>query len=107
MTRTEARQYLIEHCKPHYAQGDRKWNEAINMAIDVLSQRWIPCKERMPEVHEEVIASGRMGDIHVVTYVKINDTLYGWEDEYGYWVSLDAVTAWMHLPIPFDGGTDA
>ena len=84
-------------------------------------QRWIPCSERFPEVHETgnsfsgvymqsypVLVYGvpegeEECSFHVVTYC---DDLNG----YTYWateldaVTIDGVKAWMPLPEPYRGG---
>jgi len=84
-------------------------------------QKWIPCSERLPEVHEignsfscvymqsyPVLVYGvpegeEECSFHVVTYC---DDLNG----YTYWsteldaVTIDEVKAWMPLPKPYRGG---
>ena len=88
---------------------------------DMAHPNWIPCSERLPEVHETgnsfsgvymqsypVLVYGvpegeEECSFHVVTYC---DDLNG----YTYWsteldaVTIDGVKAWMPLPEPYKGG---
>ena len=72
--------------------------------------RWIPCSERLPEMHEEVDYNGRYGESGLVlicdaselrpqVYVgycwKMGDKVW-WKTRE--WKALDKVTAWMPLP---------
>lgn len=64
--------------------------------------RWIPCKERMPEKHEEVLAT-------VAEEIDI-----AWLNNDGIWRSRDCpetflnkhITAWMPLPQPYERSED-
>lgn len=86
---------------------------ARNMSTYVPSpyeMRWIPCAERLPEMHEEVDWTGRQEEsdfvlvcdaselhpqVHVGRCVKIEDRTWWGTRE---WKVLDKVTAWMPLP---------
>lgn len=86
--------------------------EALRMAVRALEEkpRWIPCAERLPEMHEEVDYIGRQEEsdfvlvcdaselhpqVHVGRCVKIEDRTWWRTRE---WKVLDKVTAWMPLP---------
>lgn len=91
--------------------------EALRMAVQALksSPRWIPCSERLPEMHEENDYTGRYEEsnlvlicdaselhpqVHVGRCVKIEDKVW-WKTRE--WKVLDKVTAWMPLPETYSG----
>ena len=93
-------------------QGTGLELEALRMAVQALKEkpRWIPCSERMPEMHAEVDYTGRQEEsdfvlvcdaselhpqVHVGRCVKIEDRTWWRTRE---WKVLDKVTAWMPLP---------
>ena len=93
-------------------QGTGLELEALRMAVQALEEkpRWIPCAERLPEMHEEVDYTGRQEEsdfvlvcdaselhpqVHVGRCVKIEDRTWWRTRE---WKVLDKVTAWMPLP---------
>lgn len=98
-------------------QGTRLELEALRMAVQELksSPRWIPCAERLPEMHEEVDCTGRYEEsdlvlifdaselhpqVHVGRCWKMGDKVW-WKTRE--WKILDRVTAWMPLPEAYDG----
>ena len=87
--------------------------EAMRMAVQALEEkpRWIPCGERLPEMHEEVDYTGRYEEsnlvlvcdaselhpqVHVGQCWRIGGRTW-WETREGT-VVLGKVTAWMPLP---------
>lgn len=91
--------------------------EALRMAVRALEEkpRWIPCAERLPEMHEEVDYTGRQeesdlvlvcdaGELHPQVHVgrcsRIGDKVWWMTRE---WKVLDKVTAWMPLPEAYSG----
>ena len=91
--------------------------ETLRMAVRALKEkpRWIPCAERLPEMHEEVDYTGRHEEsdlvlicdaselhpqVHVGRCVKIEDKTWWWTRE---WKVLDKVVAWMPLPEAYSG----
>ena len=93
-------------------QGTRLELEALRIAVQALksSPRWIPCAERLPEMHEEVDYTGRYEEsdlvlicdasglhpqVHVGRCWKMGDKVW-WKTRE--WKVLDRVTAWMPLP---------
>ena len=85
--------------------------EALRMAVQALksSPRWIPCSERLPEMHEEEFCDEtyRTFDtvlfctadrVHVGSCFRYNDELF-WEIEDGQ--TCANVTAWMPMPLPY------
>lgn len=90
--------------------------ETLRMAVQALksSPRWIPCAERLPEMHEEVDYTGRQEEsdfvlvcdaselhpqVHVGRCVKIEDRTWWRTRE---WKVLDKVTAWMPLAEAYE-----
>ena len=67
------------------------------------AQQWIPCSERLPETHEEVLACDQDGIQRVYVLTRISDDEVGWEDDYGFYQSLEDIQAWMPLPEPYKG----
>lgn len=92
-------------------QGTGLELEAMRMAVQALEEkpRWIPCSERLPEMHEEEFCDEtyRTSDtvlfstadrVHVGSCVRYNDELF-WEIEDGQ--TCANVTAWMPMPLPY------
>ena len=93
-------------------QGTGLELEAMRMAVQALEEkpRWIPCSERLPEMHEEEFCDEtyRTSDmvlfctadrVHVgCCFRYYNDELF-WEIEDGQ--SCANVTAWMPMPLPY------
>lgn len=86
--------------------------ETLRMAVQALEEkpRWIPCSERLPEMHEELDYIGRHEEsdfvlvcdasklhpqVHVGLCWKLEGKV-GWRTRE--WKVLDKVTAWMPLP---------
>ena len=86
--------------------------ETLRMAVRALESkpRWIPCSERLPEMHEELDYIGRHEEsdfvlvcdasklhpqVHVGLCWKLEGKV-GWRTRE--WKVLDKVTAWMPLP---------
>lgn len=62
--------------------------------------KWIPCKERLPEVGDYVICSQENGDVGEGKLLPDGDWLILYESAvYG----IRWVTAWMPLPEPYQG----
>lgn len=74
--------------------------EVIEEQPAVEPMKWIPCSERLPEKYTKVLVWRPLvgHDIYA-----LEDEHY-WGDDYGYWIPLDAVTAWMPLPAPYKEG---
>ena len=93
-------------------QGTGLELEAMRMAVQALEEkpRWIPCSERLPEMHEEEFCDEtfRTSDtvlfctadrVHFGCCVRYNDELV-WEIQDGL-VCEDGVTAWMPMLEPY------
>ena len=66
MTNSEAREYLIQHCNPHYPNGDTEWETAINLAIAALNHAEDNTdldKEKEPVAFEEDITTDLITEI--------------------------------------------
>ena len=92
-------------------QGTGLELEAMRMAVQALEEkpRWIPCSERLPEMHEEEFCDEtyRTSDtvlfctadrVHVGFCVRYNNELF-WEIQDGQ--TCANVTAWMPMPLPY------
>lgn len=81
----------IEILNPEHREnydGMDEVNEACRMGMKALERtRWIPCRERPPEVGEEVLVYSRNSGMSVDYYDR---GLFGFAD----------VTHWMPLPEP-------
>ena len=84
----------------------KRVEEQPTIAPENPQPRWIPCSERLPEMHEEEFCDEtyRTSDtvllctadrVHVGCCVRCNDELF-WEIEYGQ--TCANVTAWMPMP---------
>lgn len=91
--------------------------ETLRMAVRTLESkpRWVPCSERLPEMHEENDYTGRYEEsnlvliceksglhpqVHVGRCWRIGDKTW-WKTRE--WKVLDKVTAWMPLPEAYGG----
>ena len=113
---------LYEHVQEHGLSD--MWSGGVNAAIDIIialpstqpEQRWIPCRERLPEEHIGfylvTIRKMRITALNVIGY---DDTVYDidiarWDydrraPQRGYhWCKADKVIAWMPLPEPYQKG---
>ena len=82
-------------------------NHIINVIKQLPSaQQWIPCSERLPDIHEEVLTCDNYGTQRVYTLTRISDDVIGWENDYGFYQFLEDVQAWMPLPEPYKGEND-
>ena len=65
------------------------------------AQRWIPCKERLPEKSGQYYVSG--GDkVWICEFLIIPSFIGGWCND----VANPVVQAWMPLPKPWEGGAE-
>lgn len=106
--------FMIEQCKMTTRMCSNSCNdiEALRCAVRALESkpRWIPCSERMPEMHEENDYTGRReesgfvlicdaSDMHPQVHVgrcwRIDGEAWWRTRE---WKLLDKVVAWMPLP---------
>ena len=91
--------------------------ETLRMAVRALESkpRWIPCSERLPEMHEKndytgwyeesnlvliCEKSGLHPQVHIGLCWKLEGRV-GWRTRE--WKVLDKVTAWMALPETYSG----
>ena len=87
--------------------------ETLRMAVQALEEkpRWIPCAERLPEMHEEELDDGiyytsdavlfsAADRVHVGFCVRYHNELF-WEMQDGH--TCANVTAWMPMPEAYGG----
>ena len=95
---TDCKEYDQEkHCCP-------RWNRVIRETAEEVRQnaepRWIPVEERLPEDERYVLVTTVSGNVTEAKY---------WQKE-GFWVlkglAIMSVTAWMHLPQPYERSED-
>ena len=63
---------------------------------------WIPCSERLPEAHKNVLVCENDGEIHLCRYnANMKRFFYDGSD----WdIKLSEVIAWQLLPAPYQKG---
>ena len=95
-------QVAIKHLEDHFEIHDDGrphpfLDEAVRMAIKALrDSRWIPCSERLPEAHKNVLVCEDDGEIHLCRYnANMKRFFYDGSD----WdIKLSEVIAWQPLP---------
>lgn len=96
MTKEDAIQYLAEtDISP----------EHIMELVEALSSsenpnKWIPCSERLPEIHQDVILSLRSLDVEVGYRAETEPYFYCHGAD-GCYIDPKNVLAWMPLPKPY------
>lgn len=112
MTREEALEELkeIRFNLNYKVNGTSRFDEALDMAIKALSSsekpnKWIPCSERLPEDHKDVLICLSSDQICIGCYnshrLPFSNNVIGWGANYAHnWCSKD-VLAWMPLPLPY------
>ena len=93
MTREEAKKEIIDMANTLQLIPNTPKGKAVSMALKALEQeqKWIPVSERLPNIHEIILATYEVEDGS-----RIAITGYG---KYGFLVGN--VTAWMPLPEPY------
>ena len=103
---------VIERCiNAQNLKDAREFDEAKQIVIKALEQepKWIPCSERLPEIGDTVIISGKMkykGDKDYEEFVDVAifevtqrfETFNDWyegQDEF-------EIVAWQPLPEPYE-----
>lgn len=98
MTKEEAKMIILKH-QFAFASMPDDVIEAINYLVKKKEPRWIPVSERLPEDYETVIAS--VDGEYVYSEARYSKE-FGWEwaaeSCSDYWIDLNGVDAWMHLP---------
>ena len=78
---------------------------ALDMAIEVLNQSWIPVSEKLPEANRAVLTYIDTGATKTYCLANWNDVREAWEEWIGYdLIEKDKyykVIAWMPLPEPY------
>jgi len=120
--------FPVDPMKSEYAQGIACGAALAKTYVEQLpsaepEQKWIPCSERLPEVHESgnsvsgiymqsnpVLVYGTCeyednAQFHVVTYCDDLDGNTYWSTELDA-ITVSGVIAWMPLPEPWKGEKD-
>lgn len=112
ISRAAVLEIIREHCPDEPKSKDLReyWKKRFEPLIKVreevekipLADRWIPCKERLPEDDKDVLVTD--GEDFAVAYWRKDaqawdDCFRGWCDLYG----MDVV-AWMPLPAAYQEG---
>ena len=77
--------------------------QAIEMAISALKKleqdKWIPCKERLPELGVDVLITDEYGDVLQATYTEWlgSESFISAEES----IIIEDVIAWRPLPEPY------
>jgi len=77
--------------------AEKKVEEAPT--IDAVP-RWIPCKERLPELDEICLVTEKDGSIRHCYFDSVDPVLFATVEEGMY---VKNVVAWMPLPEPYEG----
>ena len=64
---------------------------------------WISCKDRLPDINEQVLVTDVWNGIDVMTYMPDYPNEPRWEDYYSTSYEQDEIIAWMSLPEPYKG----
>lgn len=78
--------------------------EALDMAVESLGDKWIPCDERLPDENGRYLATGTKDTVFIAEYVTVTDNgklVNRW------WRVCSGTkanpTAWMPLPEGYKG----
>ena len=108
MTNEEAIEELkyISDRMIEYQEG----HDAIDMAIEALQDKWIPCSERLPMQTGEYLVTVEMEGVIFVEKYEFTPTPNGWADpDIRYRDAInwnDYVIAWQPLPEPYEVGEE-
>ena len=95
---------------PEYDLDDyssKLWQNAYERGnAEQKTWRWIPCSERLPEVHKDVLIYLSSDEICIGCYnshrLPFSNNVIGWGAGYTHnWCSNDVI-AWMPLPKPYE-----
>lgn len=85
---------------------NKKQYSAADKLLPIIEEAekdgWIPCSEGLPEKDVNVLVCDDSDNLFVYSLTYYGDE-YMWEDDYGYWIPSEVVTAWMPLPEPYKG----
>ena len=103
--------------KAHYAWWNDENKEIFDQIVDqmptvdpVKHGRWIPCKERLPEIGDTYIVTGIQKDPHekewhyfVDVASNYGDYIDDYWDTFNDWIEGQEthIVAWMRLPEPY------
>lgn len=78
--------------------------EALDMAIESLGDKWIPCSERLPERSNSYLVTLHDYDCEdVIVVADYFKPMEEWESNFGCEDITEYVIAWQPLPQPYKG----
>ena len=91
--------------------GPNRWRfagqciDAVEKAPTVEAKpTWIPCSERLPRYHEDVLISFTEGFVISASREKWEMSRDVWMTDDGVTLNLNDANAWMPMPDPYEGG---
>lgn len=113
-----SRQAAIKWCRPEeWGTPDERWRpeSEYGAMLEALphaqpEQRWIPCKERLPEIGDTYIVTGIQKDPHekewhyfVDVASNYGDYIDDYWDTFNDWIEGQEthIVAWKRLPKPY------
>ena len=82
--------------------GINELEDAVEMAIKALEQRWIPVEKELPELEKDVLVSLKGGRMFVAALFPGSEGYEHWwigEEEIHF--AFNEVDGWMSLPEPY------
>lgn len=97
------RQAAIEINQSYHGWMPNEVNYRIWKEIKELpaTNRWIPCKERLPERGVDVLTYSELVNFIEIQSIEPHFGNDCWENQHGDLQELNTVTAWMPLPEPY------
>lgn len=93
-----ARESAYYECKEIVQKVAKEYGKETN----VRSNGWVPCSERLPEAHKNVLVCENDGEIHLCRY---NGNMKRFFYDGSDWdIKLGEVIAWQPLPAPYQKG---
>lgn len=112
ISRAAVLEIIREYCPDEPKSKDLReyWAKRFEPLIKVrgevekipLSDRWIPCKERLPEPGEYYLVTRQYFGWNCTEYREIDIAKY----DFNGWHKEGTILAWCELPEPWEGGKE-